>query len=74
MNTSTGKHTHRYTTLANGISGGGMSTIFHGASLVRATYWRGKVILGNTGNNHAVYEETDLFNYIDQMADFYGLL
>ena len=74
MNTSTGAHTHRYTTLANGISGGGMSTIFHGPSSVKATYWRGKVMLGNTTNNHAVYEETDLFNYIDQMADFYGIL
>lgn len=74
INTSTGKHTPRYTPLANNISGGGMSTFYQGTSIGRAIYWRGKVLIGNGDGNVAAYDETDVFNYIDQMADFYGIL
>ena len=74
INTSTGKHTPRYTPLANNISGGGMSTFYQGTSIGRAIYWRGKVLIGNGDGNIAAYDETDVFNYIDQMADFYGIL
>ena len=74
INTSTGKHTARYTTLANNISGGGMSTFYRGTAIGRAIYWRGKVLIGNGDGNIAAYDETDVFNYIDQMADYYGIL
>lgn len=74
INTSTGNHTPRYTSLANNISGGGISTFYTGTAIGRAIYWRGKVLVGNGDGNMAAYDETDLFNYIDQMADFYGIL
>jgi len=74
INTSTGKHTPRYTTLANNISGGGMSTFYQGTSIGRGIYWRGKLLVGNGDGNINAYDETDVFNYIDQMADYYGIL
>lgn len=74
INTSTGKHTARYTILANNISGGGMSAFYRGTAIGRAIYWRGKVLIGNGDGNIAAYDETDVFNYIDQMADYYGIL
>tara|TARA_B100001173_G_scaffold310403_1_gene324913 strand:+ start:336 stop:1310 length:975 start_codon:yes stop_codon:yes gene_type:complete len=74
LNTSTGKHTGRYTAFNNQRSGGGMSSWFFGTHHARAMYWRGGVYVGSGTFNVQAYDETDLYNYVDQMADYYGIL
>ncbi len=74
QNTSTGKRTNRYIFFNSNRSGGGMSSFFFGNTVPRAYYWRGHVFVQNGSYGLGAYSETDLFNYIDQMADYYGLL
>lgn len=74
INTSTGKHTSRYIFFNNQRSGGGMSSWFSGNTYARTLYWRGGVYVGGGTFNVQAYDETDLFNYVDQMADYYGIL
>ena len=74
INTSTGKHTNRYITFNDQRSGGGMSSLFLGTVYARALYWRGALYIGNGSYNVGAYNETDIFNYVDQMADYYGIL
>ena len=74
LNTSTGKHTGKRIFFNNQRSGGGMSSWVFGTNQARATYWRGGVYIGSGAYNIQAYDETDLFNYVDQMADYYGIL
>tara|TARA_R100000149_G_C5868481_1_gene132811 strand:- start:345 stop:1316 length:972 start_codon:yes stop_codon:yes gene_type:complete len=74
INTSTGKHTSRYITFNNQRSGGGMSSWFFGNVIARTLYWRGALYTGSGTFGAQAYNETDIFNYVDQMADYYGIL